>query len=204
MSRFDRELTGFRFVDTNHGDTLQDIALRELGDASRWVDLISYNNLVPPFITDDAALVRKGVILTGQQIIVPAPGRRADQTDSDAVLGADAQLGPRGELLTDGFDFAVVSGRANLSQAIRMRVTSERGDLMYHPEYGCDVRRLLGVVNGPTKGLIAARVSKAAVAQDPRVTRVTQATALVVADTINIAVECETIAGRNSASVVQV
>lgn len=203
-SRFDRPMKGFRFVDTFFDDSLQTIALRELGDASRWVELIGYNGLVPPFIVNDPALGADGVVVAGQQMLVPAPGRRSSKIDPEAVLGRDAQLGPRGELLCDGYDFAIVAGRANLSQAIKNRVVSERGDLMYHPSYGCDVRRLIGVVNGPTKGLLAARVSRAAVAQDPRVTRITRASAEVAADVINVTVECETVAGRATSAVVSV
>ena len=31
----DRPLQGYRFVETRHGDTLQAVAAREMGDASR-------------------------------------------------------------------------------------------------------------------------------------------------------------------------
>jgi hypothetical protein len=33
---FDRPLNGYRFVQTQYGDTLPTIAARELGDAGRW------------------------------------------------------------------------------------------------------------------------------------------------------------------------
>jgi phage baseplate assembly protein W len=200
-TRFDRELTGFRFAETHYGDTLQDVSLRELGDASRWVELISYNNLVPPFIVDDPALARTGVLLSGGRIIVPAPGRRADQIDADAVLGSDVQLSVQGDLMTDGFDFSVVAGQHNMSQALRNRVSSERGDLMYHPDYGNDVRRLIGKVNGPTKGLLAARVTRTCVLQDPRVVQVSRSGARAIADAIIVAVECETISGRQVSAI---
>lgn len=196
-TQFDRPLAGFRFADTFVGDTLQTIALRELGDASRWPELISYNNLVPPFITDTAALAAPGVLITGSTIMVPAPTRVSVETDPESVLGTDAQLGQYGELLTtDGGDFAVVSGGQNLMQALTNRLDTEVGDLMFHPEYGNPARRLIGKVNGPTRGLVGAQVVRAAVALDPRVVRATSASAKVVGDTINIAVEVKTVTGR--------
>lgn len=197
-TQFDRPLVGYRFADTFYGDTLQDVALRELGDASRWLELIAYNNLLPPYLVDDPQLARAGVIVTGRPILVPAPGRRTDHIDVDSALGTDIQMGPGGDLLTDGRDFVLVSGAPNLVQALRNRVNSDRGDLPYHPGYGGDVRRLIGVVNGPTKGLIGARASRTTVLQDPRVTHVRSADAREAGDVINITVDCETVAGRST------
>lgn len=195
-TQFDRLLYGYRFVDTNVGDTLQIIAARELGDANRWTDLIAYNGLVPPFITDDPAQVKAGVILTGRQILVPAPEPVVSGTiNPELVFESDIKLAATGEVLTENGDFAVVSGRANLVQAIEHRVETERGELIYHPGYGCDVRRVVGMVNGPTASLLAAQYTKVSVQADPRVNRVTKATAEVVGDVIKATVEVETVAG---------
>lgn len=196
MSQFDRPLFGFRFVDTSVGDTLQVIAARELGDAARWVDLISYNRLVPPFITDDAAEAGPGVILTGSQILVPAPAPVVSSTvDPEKVFGSDVLLGPRGTLMTDGIDFVTVVGRENLGQALSNRIETDRGELIFHPLYGCDTRRLVGVANGPTASLLGAQAAKSATLQDPRISSVTSAVAEVNGDVINVAVKAETVVG---------
>lgn len=193
-----RPLYGYRFVDTLYGDSLQSIAAREMGDPSRWTDLIAYNGLVPPFITDDPALAGPGVIRTGQAILVPAPAPVINTTsDPNAVLGTDIQLGQRGELMTDGTDFMTVSGADNIEQALGCRIRTGLGDLLWHPGYGCDARRVVGAVNGPTKGLLTAQICKASVTQDPRVNRVTSASAVVAGDDINVTVVAETIAGRS-------
>lgn len=196
MSQFDRQLFGFRFVETNRGDSLQIIAARELGDASRWVELVALNNLLPPFITDDPSSVADGVVLSGTQIMAPAPAAATTTTDPEEVFGVDVQLGRGGELMTDGKDFITVVGVSNLNQALRNRINTDRKELIYHPAYGCDVRRLVGVVNGPTAALLGAQAVKDAVAQDPRVNRVKGATSSVLGDGINITVEAEAVNGR--------
>lgn len=196
-TQFDRELYGFRFADTERGDSLQLIAARELGDASRWAELISYNNLVPPFITDDPLLAGPGVVLTGTQILVPAPSPVVTTTtDPDAVFEQDIRLASDGELLVDGGDFAVIAGTANLVQAVRNRVQTDRGDLIYHPEYGSNIRRITGTVNGPTAGLLASQYAKSAVQADPRINRITRAEASVDGDVVSVTVEAEAISGR--------
>jgi phage baseplate assembly protein W len=196
MSQFDRPMIGFRFVTTDVGDTLQEIAARELGDASRWTEIVAYNNLVPPFITDDADEAGPGVILTGSRIRLPAPSTQVSaRLSADQAFGTDMRLDRGALAVTDAGDFDVVSGSANLVQALSNRVVTERGELVFHPRYGCETRRLVGLANGPTKRLLAAQSAKAAVRQDPRVTRVTKAIGSVNGDVIAVGVVAETVLG---------
>lgn len=188
-------LTGYRFAETRYGDTLQSIALRELGDGKRWPELVAINSLVPPYITTDAALSGDGVILAGALILIPSATAGAMTTDEDLVFERDAQL-VGGQLQIDSGDFAVVSGLANLRQALRHRMDTEQGELAMHPEYGSKLRRLIGAANGPTAGLLASAYGKAAVAADPRIQRVRSATAEVVGDAISVSVVAEPITGR--------
>lgn len=196
MSQFDRPLIGFRFATTEVGDTLQEIAARELGDAARWTELIAYNALVPPFITDDASQAGPGVLLTGAQIRLPAPTALVStHVQAERVFGSDVRL-DRGALgVNDAGDFDVVSGRENLVQALSNRVITERGELVFHGRYGCETRRLVGVTNGPTKSILAAQSARAAVRQDPRVASVTKATSEINGDVISVAVVAETVIG---------
>lgn len=195
---FQRPLTGFRWVDTLFGDSLQSIAARELGDAARWVDIVAYNRLRPPFITDDAADAGDGVVLTGQRIMVPAPTPVVTSTtDPEQVFERDVML-ERGTLtVTEGGDFDLVSGRANLVQALKHRLVTDRGELLWHTEYGSNIRRLLGTVNGPTAALLAAQYARSAVGGDPRVSRVSSAKAEVNGNVVRVTVEAEAVAGRS-------
>lgn len=194
---YQKPLYGFRFAEIQRGDTLQAIAAREMGDAARWHDLIVYNNLRPPYITDNTASTAAGVLRAGALIRLPAPVPVVTTTtEADRVFERDVEL-RLGRLEPDeSGDFAVISGVANLGQALRHRVETERGELVFHTDYGSLVRRLIGAINGPTASLLAAEYAKSAVQGDARVKRVTKATAEVIGDTINVSVELEPIVGR--------
>ncbi len=157
----DRPLQGYRIVETRHGDTLQAIAAREMGDASRWPEIVSYNRLLPPFITDDPLLAGPGIILSGEPIRIPAPAPAANAfSNPDATFLADIKL-TNGLIEADGAgDMMLCEGLPNLRQALVHRVVTERGELMYHPSYGSLIKRLLGTVNGPTASLLAAQYAR--------------------------------------------
>lgn len=192
-----REINGSRFVETNRGDTLQAIALRELGDGARWPELVAFNNLLPPFITDDASVAGPQVLLTGALIRVPAADNIVDaNVDADLVFERDVLLDGAGQPSVAGGDFALVSGVANLHQAIVHRLTTDRGELPFHPEYGSLLRRIVGSVNGPTAGLLAASYAKSAVQEDSRISSVTSAEAQVSGDSVTVTVVAEPIVGR--------
>ena len=195
---FDQALTGYRFVDTQYGDTLQKIAYREMGDASQWPLLIAYNQLVYPFITDDPTQAAAGVILTGAQILVPAPVPViAAQTNPTQVFEIDVALDQHGDLQADATgDFAVVSGTDNLVQALNGRVVTDSGELIWHAEYGNLIRQLLGAINGPDAALLAGQYVTGAVSVDPRVSSVDSSNVTVAGDQIQVAVQVTPIVGR--------
>jgi phage baseplate assembly protein W len=200
MSEFDRPLIGYRLVDTLYGDTLQRVAARELGNADRWPDLANINNLLPPYITDDASLASDRVVLSGKQIVVPAQSKiseASDSTDPDEIYQLDMGL-IDGDLSADeGGDFVIFDGRANLKQALEHRVDVERGELLWHPEYGSLHRALIGTVNGPTAATLAAKYVAATLKADPRVQEVTSVVANVVGDQIQGTADVLPIIGRS-------
>lgn len=195
-TQFDKPLSGFTFVATQRGDTLQKIAARVFGDAAQWYQLIAYNNLVPPYITDDPTVAGPGVLLTGQQILVPAPFAVAPSPDPTLVFGSDIGL-QNGSLGIDpSGDFATVSGRANLTQGLQNVVETEAGELIYHTAYGSKVRTLMGKVSNQSSTLLAAQYAKGAVLSDSRVASVNTATATVNGDVTAVSVEVVPIVGQ--------
>jgi phage baseplate assembly protein W len=190
-----KPLYGFRFVQTQRGDSLQIIAARELGDATLWQQLIDYNGLLPPYITDDPAQADPGVILTGASIKVPAPAPvTTETTDPDALFGTDVQL-VNGRLSFANGDIATVSGRDNLKQALTNRIDTPRGDLLMHSDYGSLHQRMKGAGNGPTTGLLVAQYAKASVQSDPRIQSIMSATSTVNGDAIEVSIEARPISG---------
>lgn len=196
MNVFERELPSYRLAQTAHGDTLQTVAAREMGDANRWPELAWINELVYPYLTDDESQVTRGVVLNGTLIKVPAPaGVYTDDAESGQVYERDCELKNK-RLLDDGKgDFSVVSGTKNLSQQLKHRVVTPRGQARRHPEYGCMVWLLQGTVNGPTANALAAQYVKAALKADYRVANVTSSKAEMVGDAIRITASAEAIAG---------
>ncbi len=83
------------------GETIRDVALRVLGDESRWKELVILNDLEPPYVTPAGG---PGLLHGGDRILVPSPasapavspapragtGRRADL--AERLYGTDLRL----------------------------------------------------------------------------------------------------------------
>lgn len=186
IPRFSKKITGYRSVSTLVGDTLERVAMRELGDASQWYDLASLNNLVPPYLVDDPALLGPGLLLTGQDpLLVPSTAPPATGVaQAPSVFGTDCLL-QKGQLQAgSGGDFATVSESANLTQALTMRLGTHPGDLVYHPSFGCRAYTLLGKGGTPVTDQLAAAFVAAAVSGDPRISRAENTVATTVGDVL--------------------
>lgn len=191
----ERTLAGVRLVETNYGDTLQAIALRELGDAGRWAELVALNGLRPPYLS--ALPDREGVLQYGQLLRVPAAQTVVSaQASPDELFGIDVALDGSGAITAEAGDLVLVAGVDNLSAAIRHRLDTDTGELMFHPGYGSRIRRLIGMVNGPTTAILAASYARDAVAADPRIDRIVSAKADVSGDSVSVTVAAEPISGR--------
>lgn len=192
---FDTPLVGYRFVQTESFDTLQQVAARELGDASRWTEIVAINDLLPPYLTDDPEAVTAHALLNGSYLVIPAASPSARNPDPNGVFGQDLKLTPDGLLDIDGADFAVVSGVDNLVQALTNALKTDQGELLFHPAYGSLIRRILGSVTGPTASLLAAKYAQQTVAADSRIVSVTSSVATVSGDVISVTVKSQTVTG---------
>ncbi len=186
----------FSDVETLRGDTLQKIAQRELGDASRWVELAVVNNLTFPYITDDPSQSNINVLLSGAVIRVPTQRQLASATsDPDHVFGSDVKL-ERGELSTVNGDLALVSGVSNLSQALHHVIETEPGELLFHPKYGCSVRSFQGEKNIQQGARFAIALVKRSLMEDPRISKVNNALVVVQGDALMIEADAIAVNGK--------
>lgn len=196
MTAFLRPLAGYRRVEVHHGESLQALALRELGDASRWVDIANLNGLRPPYLTAYPEAAGNGVALYGSLLLVPAAAPEASTaTEPVKVFGTDVAL-RNGRLEAEGGDFALVAGVPNLTQALRHRLDTEPGELLFHPDYGCLVRRLIGTVAGPVAGQLAREYVRAALLADERIQDTDGLAASVQGDTLRVSGNAIPVAGK--------
>lgn len=189
---------GWRWAETRAADTLQTIAWRELGDAARWPELAALNDLLPPYITTDpaeAAASGGRVLLAGQHIRVFAADDAADATVAPAeVYGADIATDRDGFLTADGGDLSAIAGLPNLRGALVRRITTDRGELVFHDDYGSGLRTMIGAVASPARAALAAREARQTIARDARVARIVSARAETQGDSLALSIQVEPIA----------
>lgn len=195
-------LAAVRYVAIQQGDTLQKIAARELGDATRWPDLITINNLSFPYLTGDVevALTAEGIVkLYGDSLLVPATLTTPSSTDDPVrVFGADIQL-LKGRLMAGpNGDLALVSGSDNLDQAISNRIETPLGELVFHQDYGCGIHRLKGRGGDVGAVTLAGKYVESALLDDPRIDAVPVCTATINGDSISVNATVQPITGAST------
>jgi hypothetical protein len=145
-------------------DSLQRIAQRELGDAALWWNLAVLNALEYPFV--DTSLTPadrdesgRRVAVLGDPIVLPEPGDQDPVLDKqfaaplddfyDIIYKRDLELDPDGDLVFDAAtgDLQLVTGVENLTGALRRRLESFRGELLYHRQYGSILHEIPGEPN---------------------------------------------------------
>lgn len=190
---FTKSAPAIRAVSINRDDTLKTIALRELGSAAFWVDLVLVNNLKPPYIADVASA---GVLSYGDLIKIPDLTSPVEfDTDARAIYGVDLVLRKRLLQVGNG-DLSLIAGVPNLVQALRHHVIVGKRELAFHPDYGCWVREVIGATSGPTQVVLASSYVKRAVQEDSRVDYVESCQGVADGDTIRVVARVVPVSGK--------
>lgn len=157
------------------GDTLRALAARELGDAGRWVEVASLNGLRPPYIVASVNPADRlpYTLIYGDWLRLPvAATARRTRVYAEDLFGIDMRLESDGSLGIENGDFAVIAGRPNLGQALRLRLKTPLGELLMHHGYGCNVSQVLGMKLIPVVELLARGFIARALGAEPRVQQV--------------------------------
>jgi hypothetical protein len=133
---------------------LERLALQQLGNSSRWVEIAELNGLKPPFIIQDQSDTTLNVLHPGQQILIPEPvqngfgtlvsGKPTYYTDNlsqiEKNLGVDLMIDENFDLvLSNNNDLELAVGAKNAAQAIALKLAYEPGDLIKHPSVGVGI-----------------------------------------------------------------
>jgi len=180
--------TGWRTIKTEFGDTLARIALRELGDSTRWTELAWLNNLLPPYLTANPLLpgVASGRILVfGGVMRIPTNQAIQQGLTPAESFGSDLRL-TNGKLTTSNGDLELAIGTPNLKQALELRLRNDKNSLPFHPKYGNSANKLRGYKADANAHLLVLRFCEECLLADPRVVSVKDGVATQIGDAINV------------------
>jgi phage baseplate assembly protein W len=138
------------------GDTL--ISLASKYNISDWKTLAEFNDLDYPFIVSNKLDYPDKVVKSvGDKLLIPLS---ALTSKPDSVISLEAQyfgsdlkitntddvifFDYKGELSAENGDLQNVEGVSNLMQSLVNRLMTPRGSLALHPDYGCDLKKILG------------------------------------------------------------
>lgn len=178
---------GWRTALTEHGDTLQHVAFRELQDASRWPEIAWINDLRPPYLTGDGVhpgVAAGQVLLWGSAIKIPGSSTTQKGVSPTESFGRDVLLENGAFGVEPNGGLSLADGVGNLRQALQLRLENEVGCLKFHPRYGNSAPRLRGHKSNPSANLLALRYCEETVLADPRVKSVSDGSAKSVGSAI--------------------
>lgn len=191
------------------GDSLQKIAV--LYGVSDWREIAYFNNLTYPYVSDDFSQEYQGkVARLGDAIFIPsydyvvAPtSRELSISDlEEEVYGCDLDiysviddnnlpknLEEKGELTGNNGDLMLAKGIHNLKQQLTIKLSTQKGTLMLHPEWGCNVLNMVGT-KGTEENLIDMMLMvREALLEDFRVASVSNLS--VNKDSNSVTVDCD-------------
>lgn len=137
------------------GVDLEDIALRELRDPTRWIEIAELNDLKAPYIVQDLSDTRSNVKKPGDIILIPKnitdgfPDVDTGTTNKltapldefERSLGVDFKLDDNFDLiLGNNGDLELIAGLQNMAQAVVLKFGYEKGELRNHPTLGAGLQ----------------------------------------------------------------
>lgn len=180
------------------GDTLQSIAAREFGDASRWHELVALNGLTFPYVdfSGDSGAPASEFLGEGKKVLGQGDTLKLPNTSGEVV--PDDPVGT--DLTDEGTLRTLVGGVANLRAALMRRLRTPRGYMPHHPEYGSSLPMFVGAPMTPALVLSLRGEVDRVLREDPRVVSVQSIGVSVDTDAIFIDAAATTALGPVSLS----
>jgi hypothetical protein len=161
-------VTSRRVVKTypvRQGETLADIAEKELGSRDAWQDIAEINGMYSAYYIYDGR-----PLLPGDVIYVPVinEAEAAMSAKPDDLFGVDLKIDSDGDLVLAGSDdIQLIRGERNLKQALTVRYRTIQGENGVFPNFG--LPRLVGEGNeAGIAGYAASHMTMQSLA-DPRI-----------------------------------
>jgi phage baseplate assembly protein W len=128
------------------------------------------------FLYPNVFTITTRVLTLGDTLILPDPNsfqQIEDDTEEFAkLLGTDMELNEHTRKLhwdPKTHDFKVVRGVQNMKQAIKLRLMTSPGELLYHPNYGDELLTFVGRRNTAIFKALAAGIIHSCLNQDIRI-----------------------------------
>lgn len=137
------------------GVDLEDIALRELRDPTRWIEIAELNDLKAPYIVQDLSDTRSNIKKPGDVLLIPQnitdgfPDVETGTTNKltapldefQRSLGVDLKLSDNFDLiLANNGDLELIASYENMAQAVILKFGYEKGELRNHPTIGAGLQ----------------------------------------------------------------
>lgn len=137
------------------GMSLERLAQQELGDSTRWGEIVEVNNLKAPYLwLGDISQQPEDTIRPSDNILIPVPvlngfsqipdGKLNKLTTGlsqlERSLGCDFKMSPDFDLeLTSSGDFELVAGADNMAQGVILKLAYIPGEVMLFPQLGAGI-----------------------------------------------------------------
>lgn len=137
------------------GMSLERLAQQELGDSTRWGEIVEVNNLKPPYLwLGDISMQPENTIKPADNVLIPVPvlngfsqipnGKLNKLTTGmstlEKSLGCDLKVGSDFDLqLTSSGDLEITAGAPNMAQAVVLKLSYEPGELLLYPQLGAGI-----------------------------------------------------------------
>lgn len=190
------------------GDSIQQIARRQLGHADQWWVLVRLNGLAYPYIDGSGPSSTPRVLGIGDSLYLPGnvgdPAIRQLSAfigtgigQYTVLLGEDIWLENQDFLGDPGSaDLETAAGIQNLIFALQRRLGTRRGELAYHPEYGSHLEQHIGQPHDPIRQAQIRHEVRQTCLDDPRIQAIPSLSVQENADHLDIHLVA-TIIGQN-------